>query len=79
MQKWISVKHRLPNLTDKPMVDVLAYDGYRIRILTYERGSDGKKPVYRWRREWSSFSGVTHWMPLPEAPIEDCREVGIRG
>lgn len=68
MQKWISVKNRLPDLTDRAGVEVLAYDGYHIRILTYERGSDGRKTGYRWRRAWSIFPGVTHWMPLPEAP-----------
>lgn len=68
MQQWISVKNRLPDLTDRAWVKVLAYDGYQIMILTYERGGGSKGNVYRWRQGRVRFSGVTHWMPLPKEP-----------
>jgi hypothetical protein len=59
--EWISVKDRLPEKD----VEVLVWDGYN-RFIAYFSGT-----------MWDSGYGwdmmvnvtVTHWMPLPDAPI----------
>ena len=60
VQKWISVKDRLPDCADT----VLAVDRDGIRSTAYYVGywhSGGELDEY----------AVTHWMQLPEAPKGD--------
>lgn len=61
MNEWISVKDRLP----KEGVKVLAcYKGAYLEICKCSEGV--------WvNRFGSDYTGVTHWMPLPEPPKEN--------
>lgn len=65
MAKWNSVKDKLPGLG----VRVIATDGQTV----------GEAFLYGHKREWyrpyskpweDSLRPVTHWMPLPDAPLE---------
>jgi hypothetical protein len=58
MNDWISVKKRMPKITEFPRNEVLVSD----RIETYAAlvCFDEEKP-YFFKRE-----GITHWMPMPE-------------
>lgn len=74
MAEWISVKDRLPRDIGK---SVLVVNGH------------GKISIYAlWKREygnrwtWIDSTGrfnhvndITHWMPLPELPKEDEKDV----
>lgn len=65
-QEWISVDERLPDV----LQEVLAYRGKHIanlmNIYTYVGGDMWQDEYgYGCRRE---HEGITHWMPLPEAP-----------
>ena len=53
MDKWISVKDRLPEQFGKYLVVCKGIDIAQIRL---------------WEGTWDSFVEVTHWMPLPELP-----------
>ncbi len=66
MSEWISVKDRLPE--DDSFVITINEFGY-YRFLAF----DGEC----WRTDDHKMMGlvvpVTHWMPLPEPPGEDCK------
>lgn len=60
IQKWIPVTERLP----EELKNVLAYtDVGSFAETAHWTG-------YRWEKTWDFevLYGVTHWMPLPEAP-----------
>ena len=68
--EWISVKDRLPNLSDFENELLCCFKGwddmYFMRILEYDANYE----------EWSDWQGevyknVTHWMPLPKPPKTD--------
>ena len=65
-QEWISVEERLP---DKGK-EVLAYrgdfNGDMMNTYTY-LGSGNWEDDYGYRGS-TEHEGITHWMPLPEAP-----------
>jgi hypothetical protein len=71
-QKWISVEDRLPDKND----DVLCSRGNHIGALmdVYTYVGD-----YKWcdtygYRISTEDEGITHWMPLPEPPKENCND-----
>lgn len=79
MNDWINVKDRLP----QDGVDVLVYhkDDFYITVgyfescnVSYYIESDGSifYTDSGWETDipWAQKGGVTHWMPLPEAPKE---------
>ena len=63
-QEWISVDERLP----EDDTTVLAYGGV-IYYLIFDVSPNG---VRWWTEDYGWFTtdelGITHWMPLPEAP-----------
>lgn len=76
MSEWISVNDRLPNETQDYLV-VLNNEDIDIRLFNSKND-----PYQTWssmlnkflfvdnKGEWHSTDQVTHWMPLPELPIE---------
>ena len=60
MNKWISVKDRLPEL--------------KVQVLTYDKDKDIEFGEYHgsyWVEYYrESMREVTHWQPLPEPPIQ---------
>jgi hypothetical protein len=66
--QWISVKDRLP----ENISDVLILSKEKESCVGYYRSSDNDWNMYN---PCCSFHmelhGVTHWMPLPEAPKEE--------
>jgi hypothetical protein len=63
--QWISVKDRLPEAEDH----VLATDGETVeKAFWYLNVWDKKVWTYY---DWMDWKGVTHWMSLPEPPIEE--------
>lgn len=75
MSNWISVKDRLPEISDALFANKcwLATDGNRVHELRYVRNRYAKTEKGRAPR-WEDMSGrlahmeVTHWQPLPEPP-----------
>lgn len=65
VQKWISVKEKLPPFHKQ----VLVISGGKIyvaeELLTWE---DGHAAIYI--RDFGKWRKFTHWMPLPEPPKE---------
>lgn len=67
MNKWISVKEKLPGFTE---------DGYREKVLIYGDGfmcigwMEGTGNEIRWYSVCGNYpcGDITHWMPSPEAP-----------
>lgn len=59
-QEWISVDERLPEEYDI----ILCFDGSDVQPSVF---LDGEFIEYD-RYEGDTIYGVTHWMPLPEAP-----------
>lgn len=57
MEKWISVKDKLPNGSKQVLCYSKKNGGY---LFMGSLGLHGK--------EWCLCFGVTHWMPLPEFP-----------
>ena len=58
--KWIPVTERLPEVK-QPVLAWTKYGGYHEAALW-----TGKKWLINW--DFDEIYGVTHWMPLPEAP-----------
>ena len=77
---WVSVKDRLPELPDfdhcDRMVITCDWKGH-VAPMYWERITIRGKSIERWRyhfdRIYDGF-GITHWMPLPEAPKEEYYE-----
>lgn len=60
-EMWISVKYRLPK-------------DYQNVILYYENGKTEIGAYYKCLKKFtfeSCYGKVTHWMPLPKAPIKN--------
>jgi hypothetical protein len=85
MNKWISVKERLPNHNDRVLVCngkwmcVLSFvDSVKMNQDLIEMGygdrcvDEEKNPYYFVSQEVHrhTMKGVTHWMELPEPPNE---------
>ena len=64
--KWISVKERLPEYDDEVLCFRGEHIGVLIDVYTY-KGDDKWEDTYgNWW--YGDLEGITHWMPLPEAP-----------
>ena len=59
VQEWISVKDRLPDRND--MV---------IAFYPTMRGTSGEMQIHR---AWAMSETCTHWMPLPQPPVDFSR------
>ena len=61
--RWIPVTERLPEKME-PVLAWTVYDGFSESACWTGHG---------WETTWTSdiFYGVTHWMPLPEPPMEE--------
>ena len=56
IQKWISVKDRLPEQGQ----EVIVYSGGVLKPTVF---------AYQfWNKNYDSWARITHWMPLPEPP-----------
>ena len=67
IQKWIPVTERLPDEDDYYLCSVKSFvhlGRKYVSILSYDKGGFKEGHIYT--------DDVTHWMPLPEAPKEDC-------
>ena len=71
--KWISVEERLPDDRGNFITKIHCDNGDWIEVNTFDH----------MEKEWwhdavnrtvKATEFVTHWMPLPEAPKEDCNE-----
>lgn len=71
VQQWIPVTERLPEID----TEVLVCDIHAEFIEVYKFVKDDFDEYY-WRSEWGKnflrFNDVTHWIPLPEPPKEEC-------
>ena len=75
--KWISVEDRLP----EDNLNVLVYaigdnENSVIAMTDYTHKMYGYN-IEGWHSPWQYFFyeyKITHWMPLPEPPKEDCNE-----
>lgn len=80
IQKWISVKERLPEDVygkDREKIVVLVFTksgnvSQCARMADYECIADETLTKVEWIKNgefyWSKNKAVTHWMPLPEPP-----------
>ncbi len=57
VQKWIPVTERLP----EEGKEVIVYSGGCLKPTVYAYSF--------WNKCYDSWARITHWMPLPEAPI----------
>ena len=71
MNKWISVKERLPDTAGYYMVAIDYREELRVSVATYSETDDGLK-WYSWHEYENdgATEGITHWMPMPELPEE---------
>ena len=73
MQKWISVKDRLPDNKeyDWVLAQVVENNGFMHipTVMEYRQSkNDWFEETYGWLSEHNGLFTVTHWMPLPEPP-----------
>lgn len=61
-EKWISTKDRLPNNNEFYLVVRV---GYTPHIAMYARST------FQWFADDGNTCLPTHWMPLPEPPLND--------
>jgi len=72
MNNWVSVEDRLPNKNGKYLVAVKGKKKAKKRSFSGDVFGEMRKICalgggcwMEWRRDWD----VTHWMPLPRAPL----------
>lgn len=82
MNKWISVKDRLPEMKEKKVAFsseyVLAYDGvysFVARRWKFKPSVDDPDPEISFKEVGCNCTNtlvlpITHWMPLPKPPKE---------
>ena len=58
-QQWIPVTERLPERGQ----EVIAFSGGYLKPTVFS--------YHFWSEEFNSWTGITHWMPMPEMPKED--------
>lgn len=58
-QQWIPVTERLPERDQE--VIVFSGDYLEPKVFAY----------HFWGEKFSSWKGITHWMPMPEIPKEE--------
>ena len=73
VQKWISVKDRLPDNKEYEWVlaQVVENNGFMHipTVMEYRQSkNDWFEETYGWLSEHNGLFTVTHWMPLPEPP-----------
>ena len=80
VQKWISVKDRLPDEDGKYLVfeqsggrtvtSILRFAKDARKVDRYDFKGRWKNAWYEYDSEWGHYTvdSVTHWMPLPEPP-----------
>ena len=80
VQKWISVKDRLPEEDGKYLVfeqnngrtntSILRFAKDARKVDRYDFKSRWENAWYEYDSEWGHYTvdSVTHWMPLPEMP-----------
>jgi len=71
MNKWISVKDKLPEIGD----EVLTFNEENCIWLDFyvdlDMGDNTSKPMF-WS-EKDDLGAITHWMPLPDPPENEER------
>lgn len=68
MGEWISVKDRLPEY-DQAVLCYKSDRGVRFGKILAATYADGVQAFMDCERKYAF--GATHWMPLPEPPVED--------
>lgn len=72
MTEWISVKDRLPEYGQEVLVIVIQNDG---RFYAIDKFTKWNNDCDSFTKDKYPFSRVTHWMPLPEMPMNhECIE-----
>ena len=81
VQQWIPVTERLPEVVDSYLVVVKAKYDYEdqyeidVDVATYNPHEkayiDGCWNTYNDWDEGQQYLHVTHWMPLPQQPVEE--------
>lgn len=77
MNKWISVKDRLPILDDYYLTYVIDNGcSYSQRVQMFYKNKRTLRGIYQdqythWEMTEIDDNIVTHWMPLPEPPREE--------
>lgn len=75
--QWIPVSERLPDSDDEVLVYPFPDNSYGIRLGTYHPYEGKLKGKWTYEEERHSYyeqveiNNVTHWMPLPAAPVKD--------
>jgi len=75
--KWISIKDKLPSLAEEVLVFKAIKpkdnNGMALAIFSLKRGSD-KEFIFIEKDIFWEILNVTHWMPLPELPVDANKE-----
>lgn len=71
MSQWVKCSERMPEIGQI----VLGWNGYTVRRCVYTRNKYAKtqkrrEPRFEISTGASEWYGVTHWMPLPDPPLE---------
>ena len=69
--KWISVKDRLPDVSDEFLdwsQHIVCLKNKAVIIMEYHTLNGTHRWFYQGVGEENKFNPVTHWMPLPEPP-----------
>lgn len=66
---WVSVKDKLPEPSDKPLLVWTRESDYPALAIFTGDTKIGQWEVYSTHDIWYTTTGsITHWMPLPEPP-----------
>ena len=71
IQKWISVKDRLPERFENVLCYFPEKDYGSAVMVDYNESTREEITVFASQFKWGK---VTHWMPLPEPPVEEQHE-----
>lgn len=71
--KWHSVENALPDKDQNVLVYRVGHIGDLMSVYTYMGNNEWENGYGYWTR--TEDEGITHWMPLPKAPLKPCDKI----
>lgn len=74
MNKWISVEEQLPEHRQAVLTWWPARQQIQLQTYYTQYATDDAWWMFGWQNLLVESGDITHWMPLPEGPVQESEE-----